>query len=343
MHTPFQDAAAVRPLICTARIEETADAATFHFRTADMVPLAYKAGQFIVFQVEVDDTPLHRAYSLSSSPSRPEGVAVTIKRVPGGAVSNHLLDHLKPGHMLRALPPAGEFNVIDCKTTPQVVLLAAGSGITPCISIARWLLDTAPLTRIQFIYSARTPADVIMAAELARLHAEHARFTLTRVLDAPTPGGCDLQGPLDQTLFDRLLPDLTGHTLFTCGPEGYMATVESCARTRGFDMSYFHRESFTPPAAQPDSENATRYRLQAPAFGKSGEIAGHQSLLEALEASSLPIVGACRAGVCGSCKCQVIAGEVETRSQATLSPAELAAGYVLACSTHAKSDLVVAL
>ena len=342
MNPTFQNPASVLPLICTARIEETADAATFVFRTPDSMPLSYKAGQFIVFQVDVADEPLHRAYSLSSSPSRPEGLAVTIKRVPGGKVSNHLLDHLKPGRMLRALPPAGEFNIIDCKATAQVLLFSAGSGITPCISIARWLLDTAPQAKIHFIHSARTPTDVIMAAELERLHADHENFTLARVLDAPEPGR-DLQGPLDQALFDWLVPELAGRTIFTCGPEAYMAAVESCARARGFDMSHFHRESFSPAQAKADTDDAARYMLQAPAFGKSAEIAGHQSLLEALEAASLPIVGACRSGVCGACKCQVVAGEVETRSQATLSPPELAAGFVLACSTRAKSDLVVAL
>lgn len=336
--------AAPAPLICIDRIEETADAATFVFRTPDNRPVDYKPGQFIIFQVEVGDECVHRAYSLSSSPSRPESLAVTIKRVPGGKVSNHLLDHLQPGHMLRALPPAGEFNVIDRPSTNRLVLMSAGSGITPCMSIARWLLDTGVAVDIQFIYSARTPADVIMAAELARLDAAHANFTLTRIIDSdPAPG--DLQGPIDAALFAQLVPEVAGRTIFTCGPTGYMAALEGFARARGFDMNYFHQESFVPtaPVAAEGEASGETYALQAPQFGKAAAIAASQSLLEVLEAAAVPVVGACRAGVCGSCKCRVVSGEVSSRSQATLSEADIAAGYVLACSTQPRSDLVVEL
>ena len=93
------------PLVCIDRIEETADAATFVFQTTDATPLNFKAGQFVVFQVDVADETLHRAYSLSSSPNHAEKVSIAVKRVSGGKVSNHLIDHLQPGHMLRSLPP----------------------------------------------------------------------------------------------------------------------------------------------------------------------------------------------------------------------------------------------
>ncbi|MEH6825070.1 MAG: hybrid-cluster NAD(P)-dependent oxidoreductase [Motiliproteus sp.] len=336
-------AVAFAPLICTDRIEETVDAATFCFRTADASPLGYKPGQFITFQVDVADEQLHRAYSLSSTPSRPESIAITVKRVPGGKVSNHLLDHLRPGHMLPGMAPAGEFNLIDCRATSKVLLFSAGSGITPCISIARWLLDTDPQAEIHFIYSARTAADVIMADELARLDAEHPNFNLERVLSQPETSA-DHQGRLDQSLFDRLVPEVAGYSLFTCGPAEYMATVKTCAQARGLDMDYFHQESFAPGAANDEGvDSGVSYQLQAPKFGKAASINGGQSLLEVMEGAGLPVIGACRSGVCGSCKCQVLAGEVDSSSQATLTDAEIAAGYVLACSSKARSDLVVEL
>lgn len=337
----FAQTPALMPLICIDRIEETVDAATFAFRTPDASPVDYKPGQFVVFQVDVADEQLHRAYSLSSTPSRPEHVAITIKRVPGGRVSNHLLDHLKPGHMLRAMPPAGEFNLIDRPSTGKLVLLSAGSGITPCISIARWLLDTTPQADIQFVYSARSPADVIMAVELARLHAAHDNFKLIRIVDQDPAEG-DIQGPLDAALFERLIPDLQGRTIFTCGPAGYMQAIESFASARDFDMKYFHKESFVPTTINAASTaDGVSYSLQAPQFGKSARIDSSQSLLQVLESAAVPVVGACRAGVCGSCKCRVVSGEVSSRSQATLSESDIAAGYVLACSTQARSDLVI--
>ncbi len=335
--------AAFAPLICTQRIEETVDAATFIFRTADSSPLDYKPGQFITFQVDVADEQLHRAYSLSSSPSRPENIAITVKRVAGGKVSNHLLDHLKPGHMLPGMAPTGEFNFIDCQSTSNVLLFSAGSGITPCLSIARWLLDTDPEAQIRFIYSARTAADVIMADTLADLARQHTNFHLHRVLSQPE-GPDDHQGRIDQALFDKLVPEVAGHSLFTCGPADYMDAIKSFAAARGLDMDYFHQESFLPAAANDTgADDGNSYQLQAPKFAKSAVINGGQSLLEAMEGAGLPVIGACRSGVCGSCKCQVLAGDVTSTSQATLTEAEIAAGYVLACSSRAGSDLVVEL
>ena len=341
------------PLLCVARVEETHNAATFVFSRPGLPdspgsrPLDYKAGQFIVVAVDVADEPLHRAYSLSSSPAQAEHVAITVKRVADGRVSNHLLDHLRPGHVLHTLPPAGEFNIVDRPSTRRIVLLSAGCGITPCISITRWLLDTAQDVDIDFIHSARSGTDVIMRDELDRLRAQHANFRLARVL-RQTERADDLQGPLDRALFDRLLPDLAGRTLFCCGPQGYMDAARSFAQARGFDMDYFHSENFSAaaahgPAADDDAATGAAHALEVPDFGTRTGIAPGQTLLEALEGAGVPIVGACRSGVCGSCKCRVVAGEVDSASTATLHADEIAAGYVLACSSTARSDLTVAL
>jgi NADH oxidoreductase Hcr len=161
----------------------------------------------------------------------------------------------------------------------------------------------------------------------------------------------DLAGPLDRALFDRLLPDLGGRTIFCCGPQGYMDAARSFAQARGFDMDYFHCETFSAeatrrvgtPAANDGAATGTAYALEVPDFGRSTGIAPGQTLLEALEGAGVPIVGACRSGVCGSCKCRVVAGEVDSTSTATLHADEIAAGYVLACSSTARSNLTVAL
>jgi NADH oxidoreductase Hcr len=340
--TTASDAAA--PLLCVARIEETHDAATFVFAAPATRPFDYKAGQFIVVAVDVGDERLHRAYSLSSTPTRPDKLSITVKRVAGGRVSNHLLDQLRPGHAITALPPAGDFNIVDRTSTEHIVLLSAGCGITPCLSMARWLVDTNAQVSIDFIHSARSASALIAAAELDRLRAEHANFRLARVL-RNVERTDDHAGPLDRALFDALLPDLSGRTIFTCGPQSYMDTIRAFAEERGFDMNYFHSESFAAAniVTEPADVVAGNYALAVPAFARHAEISGGQSLLEALESSGVPIIGACRSGVCGSCKCRVVSGEVTTTSSATLSEADIAAGYVLACSSQARSDLTVEL
>jgi len=345
MEQTSPSAALFSPLLCIGRTEETADTATFEFRHLDSRPFEYQAGQFITFEVDIADELLHRAYSISSSPAQPQTVSITVKRVDQGRVSNFLLDNLQPGHALKALPPAGEFTLQQCRATPKLVLMAAGSGITPCLSIARWLLDTEQQVSIQFIYSARSEADVIMAAELDRLAVAHDNFQLQRLLDqCEGPRDGDYQGPLNAELFAQLVPELAGRTLFSCGPEGYMTALRELAQGREFDMNFFHQESFVPAEIVAEvAEDAAQYQLKALQSGITAAVSAGESLLSALEAAGVPVTGACRAGVCGSCKCQLTAGDVDSSSQATLTEAEIAAGYVLACSSTVQSDLAVAL
>lgn len=328
------------PLICVERVDETADASSFVFQAANQLPIHFKPGQFITFAVDVADETLHRAYSLSSSPTQPERVAITVKRVGGGKVSNHLLDHLRPGLMLPGMSPAGEFNAVDCQRTDKVLLFSAGCGITPCLSIARWLLDTAPETEIQFVHSARHGEDVIKAAELDWLNEVYPNFTLHRVLGVPARQG-DHQGRLDQALFDLLVPNVDGRCLFTCGPSDYMDAVKSFALGRGLSPELFHQESFMPPSANDESGSGALFQLQVPKFGKAITVEEGQTLLMALESAGVPIIGACRTGVCGSCKCKIVDGEVTHSSVSTLTDAEVASGYRLACSSQIRSDLVV--
>lgn len=330
------------PLICIKRIDETADSATFEFKKLDDGLFEYKAGQFLTFEVDVAGELEYRAYSLASTPSQPESVAVTIKRVPGGKVSNYLLDHLQAGIALPAMAAAGEFTLQDNPTTPELLLMSAGSGITPCISMARWLLDTSQAVNIHFIYSARSENDVIMADSLIALNEQYDNFRLTRILEQ-TDNADDIQGRLDAPVFEKLVPDHRGRTIFTCGPAPYMQAVELLAEQSGFDMALFHKESFVAiDNSTKSAASGVNYQAVAPQYGKSFKVEEDQSLLDALEAAGVPVIGACRSGVCGACKCKVT-GEIKTTSQATLTAEQIAQGYVLSCSAKAYSDLVVEL
>lgn len=331
------------PLICTKRIDETADATTFEFKKLDDGLFDYKAGQFITFEVDVAGELEYRAYSLSSTPSKPQSVAVTIKRVAGGKVSNYLLDHLQAGIALPAMSPAGEFTIENNAVTPDIVLMSAGSGITPCMSMARWLLDTEQKVNIHFIYSARSEADIIMASDLALLNEQHDNFRLSFILEA-TGSAEFIKGSLDVHNFTQLVPEVAGKTIFTCGPTPYMQVVESLAELRGFDLDFFHKESFVPEVEAPpeQSDNGVSYQVVAPQHGKSFTITANKTLLSALEEAGVPIIGACRSGVCGACKCKVT-GNVESTSQETLTAEQIKQGYVLSCSSKATSDLVIEL
>ena len=330
-------------LRCVGRREETHDCATFELMADHPAHFAYHPGQFVTVGVDIDGKKHQRAYSISSTPSRPEALSITVKRVPCGLVSNHLLDHFQPGDRIEASAPMGEFRLDTDAPPREVVLLSAGSGITPMMAMSRWLLDHGHAAAIRFIHSAHSEHDVIFRDELVALQQRHANFRLDLFLSQPSERIACHSGRLNAEQLDALLPDVGDAHIFLCGQQGYMEMVEAWRCKRGIADERFRKESFTPATAAPVAQNAATFGLSVPGFGKSGEIRAGQSLLEALEHEAVPIFGACRSGVCGSCKCKVTEGETESTSTATLTDDEIAAGYVLACSTHAKSDLVVDL
>ncbi len=330
------------PLVCIARTEETHDCATFELAAPTGQRFDYFPGQFVSVGAEIDGKTHWRAYSISSSPSQPETLAITVKRVAGGLVSNWLLDHWRAGMRLPALAPAGEFGLSESELPQALAFFSAGSGITPMVSMSRWLLDTAADVQIHFFHSARSEADFIFGRELLALAAEHANFHLHLFLTRPLGSMPCHTGRLDAVRLKALLPSIKGLRAWLCGQDGYMDAVSDFLCSAGVAEEHILRESFTPPVIE-ITDDAARYQLSVPGFGKTADIAEGESLLDVLEREGLPIIGACRTGVCGSCKCKVVSGIVESSSSIPLTPDEVASGYVLACSSVARGDLEVAL
>lgn len=329
-------------LVCINRTEETNDAATFEFEAVNKALFNYKAGQFLTFEVEISGIKEYRAYSLSSTPQKPETASVTIKRVSGGKVSNFFLDNIQAGSTLNAMPPAGNFTVEDNKTTNEIVLMSAGSGVTPCVSIAQDLLVSQPDININFIYNARSEKDLILNRVLSDLEASFDNFKITYVLEELEEKSANKrQGLMNAFFFEILIPDNRGRTIFICGPSPYMDVVEHLAESMGFDMSQFHKESFTP-VVEEVLPPEVQYQLSVPLHDKTLTISSNKTLLDSIEAAGLPIVSACRTGFCGACKCKV-QGDVESTSQETLTEQQLKDGYVLTCSSKPKSDVIVEL
>ena len=329
------------PLTCIARHEETHDCATFEL-AASGCRFDYLPGQFVSVGTEIDGKMHWRAYSISSSPTRQQTLSITVKRVGGGRVSNWLLDQLRPGMSLPALAPAGEFRLEAGDVPPALALFSAGSGITPMMSITRWLLETGSKSEIHFFHSARTEADFIFGKELLALTEANPSLHLHLFLTRPQGGIACHTGRIDGERLKSLLPKTQNLRAWLCGADAYMDSVAGWLCEAGLPDEAILRESFTPPTIEL-ADDAARYRIDVPAFGKSAEILAGESLLDVMEREGLPIIGACRTGVCGSCKCKVESGEVASSSSMPLTPDEIEAGYVLACSSTAKADLVIAL
>ncbi|MGK0271382.1 MAG: NADH oxidoreductase Hcr [Cocleimonas sp.] len=352
------------PLVLVQREYETHDSVSFTFAAADNQLFDFKPGQFVTLAVKIDDETHYRAYSISSVPQQKQ-LRLTIKRVPDGLVSNWLVDNLNVGDSLSALNIAGQFNSTDCTHKSKLLFISAGCGITPVMSMAKTLLaannmlaantDNTDLN-IEFLHCARDKDNVIFHDEMTEMAAQHSQFNVQLLLENSAGFSAQSElahqtGMVSAEAVQTLYPDLDQRTIFLCGPVGFMKAVQTIAEQSGFDMANFFQESFTPAAdnTQQDGLSAaeadleTNVMLHVPDFSVAAEVKQGTLLLDALEQNNVPVIGACRAGVCGSCKCKVTSGTVTSTSTETLTAAEIEQGFVLACSSTVQGDVAVAL
>lgn len=360
--TPTTWSPTTTSLVLVKRELETHDSMSFTFAAADQALFDFKPGQFVTLAVEIDGKTHYRAYSISSVPQQKQ-LRLTIKRVPDGLVSNWLADNLSIGDNLSALNIAGQFNSSDCQHKAKLLLVSAGCGITPVMSIAKTLLAQDSDADIEFLHCARDKDNVIFHAEMQTLTAQHSNFKVQLLLENSdgfatfsrennSNALAHQTGMVSKDVIQQLYPDLQDRTIFLCGPVGFMKAVENIAQESDFDMANFFQESFTPAADNKQQDNLSldasgastaSVMLYVPDFAVEKKVVQGASLLELLENNGVPIIGACRAGVCGSCKCKVTSGEVKSTSSETLTAAEIEQGFVLACSSTVEGDITVAL
>ena len=323
-------------LTCQKVHQETSDVTSFTFQSEQGHRFDFKPGQFITLALDIDGKKVHRSYTISSSPSRPYRLTLTIKRVDGGKVSNWLCDHLKEGSKVSATAPMGAFNLVDIPAS-RTLFLSAGCGITPMMSMSRWLTDTCSDVDIRFIHSARTTEDIIFNSEIKLLAEQSVLFQPDFVLE-------NRDGFLNIEKLQQLVPDIHSRTVYVCGPAPYMEAVEKIIADAGFDMNNYHHESFggeIMPEADTNEASTETFEISLEKSGKAVTVDPSEFLVDTLEGQQAPIVAACRAGVCGACKVQIIDGEVESSSQMTLTAQEIEQGYVLSCCSKPRSDLKI--
>ena len=326
-------------LTCIGRQQNTHDVVSWQ-----LVPLSGRlppvlAGQCITLHTEIDGQLECRAYTLSSSP-QDACWQVTIKDV--GLVSHHLHHTLQVGDVIRVDGPFGDFNLtaLPCE---RPLLLSAGSGITPMWAMLRDELAKRPDADIRFIHSARSPEDVIFADDLAALAAAHAGVRHALILEE-APADHPWVGRLTADMLKELAPDLLARHVYLCGPAPYMTAVFTMLADLGLPAAQLHQESFGLPAVTsstaPVATSSDHFWLTLKKSGKKVKILPGQTLLAALEAAGETMMAACRAGVCGACRCTT-EGEIERQSVMTLSAQDLERGVALACSCTASGDVSV--
>jgi len=338
-------------LRCVEKWNETHNVVSFRFQGLTPVKFHFKPGQFITFKLDINGEKVYRSYTISSSPSRPFSLVVTVKRIADGLVSNYLADTLDVGDEVTVTGPDGVFNLVDI-AADKYLFLSAGCGVTPMHSMSRWLCDTTTDSDIAFVHSAKGVNDIMFAASMASMASRSPKFNLNYMLksddnsqiltDKHEATGFGI-GRLNLDILVKLVPDYQQRTVFVCGPESYMSDVKLLLEAAEFDMSQFNQESFGESCAMgvkaAMESNPSTEQFMLSIGDKQISLNGDQTLLDGIESEKLPINAACRSGVCGACKCQVLSGTTESSSKMALTTDEIAAGFVLACSTKITSNV----
>jgi ferredoxin-NADP reductase len=333
-------------------ITETPSVKTFRLLPSSsdsLIPFTFAPGQFLNVAFGIGGARMNRSYSISSSPTQRDHVDLTVNRAPRGAVSRHTNDLLKVGSRIEAGGPVGKFTFTGAEAG-SVVLIAGGVGITPLMSVMRYLTERSWTGDIFFVYSCRTPADFVFANEIAALQRVNPKLHVA--VTVGRPAGTDwkgAQGRITKELLTQAVPDLASRRIHLCGPPPMMDAVKSILAELGVPAEQVKTESFGAARPTPAAAGTTA-KPTAPATGpqvtfsknsKSAKIRDGQTVLELSEELDIGIQNSCRVGTCGICKVKMTSGEVEMAVEDALEPDDKASGMILACQAKPKNDIAV--
>ncbi len=334
-------------LVCVKVTDEARDVKTFSFAHKERAWFCYQPGQFLTIEPVIDGKTVPRPYTISSTPTRPGLLEITVKRAPGGVVSNWLHDHMLAGGSLAARGPFGNFTCLNFRRD-KYLFLSAGSGITPLMSMLRYLHDLAASVDLVFFHSAGTQDDLVFRNELIlcgeRNPRLHIQLSLTgEPADRKWEG---LRGRLDNAMLQQIAPDFMERAVLACGPPGFMEKAKQLLAGNGFPLeTQFDQESFVPKATRPadrpsDGASARKSTVVFARSGKSAEISMDDTILDAALRCSIDIPSACRQGRCGTCRATKLSGEILMPEQEALTPEEIAQGEILTCVGQPRSAIV---
>lgn len=330
-------------LECTLVVQETHNVKSFTFKAVGGGWFKFKPGQFVTLELPAEDGPILRTYTISSSPSRAHCISVTVKAQPNSIGTRWLFDNVKVGDRLRGIGPGGEFTLFN-KPATKYLFISAGSGITPMLSMTRWLYDFGYDLDVNFISCVNEPSDLLFKDELEMMASRCPMFRLTWVCaDDSENRWTGYRGHFNRLLLGSAAPDYIDREVFCCGPAPFMQAVREALSASGFNMDHYNEESFGAPAPLeplPD-EVADPVVVTFGQSGKTHESHTQETLLQAAKSADIAIPSACGFGVCGTCKVKVRSGETHMVHSGGISQKEIDAGYVLACCSTPKSDTTI--
>ena len=327
-----------------AQIEQqTHDTKTLRFQIPNERQLRAKPGQFLTFQWPIDGQRVSRSYTISSSPIHRNYVEITPKRMENGCVSVFLNDLAQPGLTVEARGPYGQF-YFDETLHKSIVLIAAGSGITPMISMLCYIDDLKLATPVTLLYCVRAVADIIFQNELARLATSLPNFQYEVCLSQPDPAWKGQSGRLSKDFVSRHVTDPDSSTFFLCGPKGFMENARQILSTLGVKQERILQESFGESKPSMDSRPRETRLVENVVFSQSQkvcQVSAGSTLLDLAEKNGVQIPYGCRQGQCGTCATRLLSGAVQMDVEDGLTVEQKNAGYVLPCVSRAEGTVVL--
>jgi ferredoxin-NADP reductase len=338
--------------------QETPDAKTFRMMNplGGVLPFDYLPGQFLTVTVRTEGKPVKRSYTIASSPTQQDYVEITVKHKENGEVSGFLHSRVCEGDLLEFSGPSGSFTFTgrECKC---ILLIGAGVGITPLMSVLRYLTDRSWQGDIYLLYGCRTPQDIIFREELEYLQRRHPNLHV--VICISRPEGTDWKGPtgrITKELISQSVPDLASRYVHICGPVPLMEAVKKMLAELSVPKERVKTEAFGPALGKPEptppqvappvgvEEKATRVALPTVTFSlsdKSAPLPPDKPILDVADEIGVEIDNSCRVGTCGTCRVKLLSGSVTMAVEDGLEPGDKEKGIILACQAKSTGNVEV--
>lgn len=342
---------------------ETDEAVCIRFEVPEELSDTFRflQGQYLTLRTELDGREVRRSYSICSG-VHDGTLEVAIKRIQGGVFSNYANDELTPGDVIEVMPPRGSFYTeLDPGNRKNYMCVAAGSGITPILSIIRTILDTEPHSRVTLIYGNRRTSTIMFRDRLGFIKNRYMdRFNWINVLSREEQDAEVLHGRINNRkggeLQQKHLIDI-GSTdeFFLCGPESMISEVSRGLRAEGIDESHIHYELFFSSAEDAQAVIEKHHARVLQYAGQVSEVvvradgrsisfelsAEGENILDGALSHGADLPFSCKGGVCATCKARLVEGKVDMDLNHALSDDDVAGGMILTCQAHPVTDKVV--